>query len=458
MNTQPPAVVLSFGGHAEAYDIVRALGMENIPSVVASPQRYNIASFSRTCVGRIVLPEHNSSDDEQILEELIGYSQGKGVRPVLYYVSDPELSFVRRFRRRLETYFRFLLPSDEILECLFNKVLFSEFAIRHSLPVPPTIVVRNISTLPEILHSIKMPCIVKPAYSEDWVWDTPQQWSRFGPYKKALRRFTSASELTAFCEALPKRETGFVIQSYVDGSEETITSFHGYFDERSNCLGHFVGRKIRTYPPHTGGSTYVQTVHLPEVAEKSIRYLQDIGFRGIVKIDYKWDSVRHRFSLLEINPRYNLWVLVGAHAGVNLSAVAYRHQQGEIVEHCRSYHDDTRLLYFKQDFRAFIDGYRSMGEWTWKSYIQSLLTKKQYRVFLREDPMPFLVSLLRFFKRIVIRVMTLNHRLNEFHKKPANKPKHSDSVEGLVPFPVVNDGVPARPNPRKRRKIPSVIP
>lgn len=398
--TAAKALVLSAGGSPGAYDIVRALGLAEIPSLVASSQRNDIAFYSRYCRGRLVLPPFEDAYDRDILQTLLSYAARLDGRPVLFYASDAELSFVWRHREALLPSYRFLLPPNGLLECIFNKASFVDFAADQNLPTPASWHVRNPRDLSRALASITFPCIVKPAFSQDWIWDTDEQREQFGPYKKALRRFASAGDLMDFCRALPERSAGFVIQSYIDGRDEVITSFHGYFDEQSRCLGYFVGRKVRTYPPHTGGSTYIQTVDEPALAVSSIRMLTQIGFQGVVKIDYKWDNQEKKYQILEINPRYNLWEVLGAYAGVNLVALAYDHQRGALVHPRAGLAREARLLYLKQDLRAFVTGYRLTGEWSWWSYVKSLVRRKQYfRVFDLHDPSPFLHSVISFFKR-----------------------------------------------------------
>src|SRR2546426_1834831 len=424
---QVNAVVLSFSGHAEAYDIVRSLGMDGVVSIVATCQSHDIAFYSRFCTKRILLPNFETSSERFIVDQLKLLSTALGLKPILFYVSDTELSFVWRFQEELRSYYRFLLPRDEIFEHLFNKALFCKFAHEHDLPVPQTIIINNIDELDSIVASIRLPCIVKPAYREDWTWKTEELQAEFGPYKRALRRFTSARELIKFCNALPHRDSGLLIQSYIEGRDEAIISFHGYFDDQSRCLGYFLGRKIRTYPSHTGVSVYVQTIRNKELAQESIGYLERIRFQGIVKIDYKLDQTDHEFKMLEINPRYNLWVLLGAYAGVNLAAIAYRHQMGETVEPSGDYDDDARLLFFKQDLRAYFFEYRKTKEWTFISYVNSLIKKKYYRVFDPRDPLPFIVSAIGFAARNAFRLF--RWMVNRLHRLSSRLRLRASSIE-----------------------------
>jgi len=378
--------------------------MDGVASIVVACQSYDIAFYSRFCKKRIVLPHFETSSERMIVDQLKQLSATLGLKPILFYVSDAELSFVWRFQKELQSWYRFLLPRDETFEHLFNKARFCTFAREHHLPVPQTIIINNVDELDSIVSSIRFPCIVKPAYRQDWTWETEELLAVFGPYKRSLRRFTSTRELIKFCNALPRRASALLIQSYIEGRDEAIISFHGYFDEQSRCLGYFLGRKIRTYPSHTGVSVYVQTIHNNELAQKSIGYLEQIRFQGIVKIDYKLDQDDNEFKILEINPRYNLWVLLGGYAGVNLVAIAYRHQMGETVDLSYDYDDDARLLFFKQDLRAYFFEYRKTKEWTFISYVKSLIKKKYYRVFDPRDPLPFIVSTITFTGRNAFRL------------------------------------------------------
>src|SRR5437867_135551 len=127
-NPHPGAVVISAGGSPAAYDIVRCLGLVGTPTSVASSQLRDIAFFLRHCAGAILLPTFEPRSHEEILRRLQEFSERADEKPVLYYVSDPELLFVWRYRDQLSPYYRFLMPPDELLEKLFNKVLFCELA------------------------------------------------------------------------------------------------------------------------------------------------------------------------------------------------------------------------------------------------------------------------------------------------------------------------------------------
>ncbi|MFI5251922.1 MAG: hypothetical protein ACHQQQ_05745 [Bacteroidota bacterium] len=405
MNEHPsPALVLSGGGWPGAYDIVRALGREGIRSVVASSQTDEIAFSSRYTLSTIKLPPFMVSHYNEILAFLTEFGSQCSDKPVLYYVGDSELDFVSHHEELLNKHFRFLLPSRDILENVIDKGLFVDLAKHYDLPIPRTRNFADIDDLKGALDTIALPCIVKPVHNIDWFMRSHLTPSKIGSYKEALRRFNSRDELRRFCSELPSRTSRLIVQSYIEGGEESVVCFNGYFDDESQCLGYLTGREIRTNPPINGESAYSETTDDAELSRLSIEYLQRLKFHGIVKIDYKWDAITKRFIMIEIEPHYQFWHLLGAYGGVNLPYIAYCHQRGERVENGVRCNKGERMLYFKHDFAAYIRFYRKMKGWTFVAYVKTLFRRQHYRVFDTKDPLPFIRSVVGFlFKTILDR-------------------------------------------------------
>src|SRR5262249_47793114 len=161
----------------------------------------------------------------------------------------------------------------------------------------------------------------------------------------------------------------------------------------------FLTRELRTHPPRTGDIAYCETAHDPDLARESAERLRRIGFRGVVKVDYKWDAQARQYRMLEIEPHYQTWHLLGAQAGVNLPALAYRHQRGELAPVSSTYADGARLLYFSNDWKAYWRGYRKTGTLSLGAYLSSLLRRNRYRILDPADPVPFVHSVVRYAVR-----------------------------------------------------------
>jgi predicted ATP-grasp superfamily ATP-dependent carboligase len=108
--------------------------------------------------------------------------------------------------------------------------------------------------------------------------------------------------MLSWCRDLPLGNGGALVQEFIEGSDREVFSFHAYFDDHSQPVAYFVGRKIRTYPMHHGGSAFIETVDEPAVVKIGIESLQKVNFSGIVKIDMKRNVRDGSFKILEVNP------------------------------------------------------------------------------------------------------------------------------------------------------------
>jgi predicted ATP-grasp superfamily ATP-dependent carboligase len=181
-----------------------------------------------------------------------------------------------------------------------------------------------------------------------------------------------------------------VVQEYIPGGDDSIYSFHTYFDRNSNPLAYFVGRKIRDYPREFGQSTYLELTKNKEVVSLGLDLLKRIGYIGLAKIDFKQDARTGQFYILEINPRATLWNYMGAASGINLLMIAYNDILGEKTDLPTDYRTDIRWLSFEADLKGFLRDYHKDGDLTWGQWLLSYWSRKVYAVFCWKDPAPFL--------------------------------------------------------------------
>ena len=98
----------------EDLNLVRALSMEGIPCLmVTHPDTLSLfCRYTRAVLDRPLDPE----DGKQFVESLVHLGSVQPQRPVLFYVSDLQLLFVSRFRKRLQTVFRFVIADPPLVE------------------------------------------------------------------------------------------------------------------------------------------------------------------------------------------------------------------------------------------------------------------------------------------------------------------------------------------------------
>jgi predicted ATP-grasp superfamily ATP-dependent carboligase/CelD/BcsL family acetyltransferase involved in cellulose biosynthesis len=303
---RPPALVLG------DVDLVRALGLERISSVVLSPPGSPVRYSRHT---RAALPWHNAWErPEALVDALVRFGQAQPEPPVLFYQEDRTLLLVSRHRERLKEGFRFIVPDAELVEQAVDKARFQQLAGRLSLPVPRARTLAPDSTAPDDLD-LTFPIILKPIVR------VPSRWEPVAGPGKATS-VSSVAELRALWPRLAAANLPILAQEMIPGPETCVESYHAYVDERGNLVGEFTGKKIRTLPAAYGDSTALETSDATDVRALGRAVLKRLKFRGVAKLDFK-RGPDGQLHLLELNPRFNLWHHLGAVAGVNLPALVY---------------------------------------------------------------------------------------------------------------------------------------
>lgn len=383
-------------------NLLRCFAGTGVPTLVLATSPDDPVLRSRYCRRREVI-RSPASDAAGAIEDLCRLGrelQRAGDRPVLFYETDSMLLAISRHRDALAPYYRFLMPPQELVEQLVDKVAFSGLCRRLGFPLPKSLSPAELPRPEDVPAHLAFPVVLKPNVHIGWFGSSVVQ-ERGGAPAKMLR----ADSLAEFLDLYPKVRrftSDFVIQEYIPGGDDNIYSFHAYFDERGEPLGHHVGRKIRTYPKDSGLSTYLEIVKEPAVEALGLDLLRRLGFVGPIKIDFKRDAARGRYFILEFNPRFTLWNYLAARSGLNFPLIVYQDLTGQrpAPATCRP---GLRWLAFDNDLRAFLKCYRPAGDLTLARWLGSLASRKVYDVFAWDDPYPFLVSTYQYTQHLARR-------------------------------------------------------
>lgn len=288
-------------------NIVRPLGLAGIPCApVAAPGK--APRFSRYTHSVV---EARPDDETALLDNLERFADTQDQPPVLYFQNDADALFIARHRERLDARFRVDVLDVDRLEEIIDKVRFQRLAERLGLPVPRTVVLDTSQPVPS---GLPFPLVLKPTNRVDGRWQELTD-------SKALRVDDDA-RLRAVWPTVAAASPRVLAQQLVEGDESRIESHHVYVDPGGDIAGEFTGRKIRTWPREHGFTTALEITDTADVRDLGRDVLGAVGLRGVAKIDFKRDP-DGRLHLLEINPRFNLWHLPGALAGVNLPALVW---------------------------------------------------------------------------------------------------------------------------------------
>jgi D-aspartate ligase len=354
-------------------DLVRALGLGGVRSVVVAPPRAP-ARYSRFTAA--TLPWFDPWErPDALVETLLTHAARQPEPPVLFYQEDRSLLLVSRYRERLRTLFRFVIPDSALVEALVDKGRFQELARTLDLPVPPARWAFPPDDPPPDEKAVTFPVIVKPLTRR------PQQWKKFAADGKALRVDTPEA-LRALWPALAADRMRVVVQSMIPGPESRIESYHVYVDARGATAAEFTGRKIRTYPVEYGDSSALEITDASDVAVLGRDVVTRLGLRGVAKLDFKRDDDGTLY-LLEVNPRFTLWHHLGAVAGVNVPALVYGDLMGWQRGPVPAARAGVRWCKPWTDVHAAAELGVPLGEW-----ISWAIGAEAKSAFAWDDPMP----------------------------------------------------------------------
>jgi predicted ATP-grasp superfamily ATP-dependent carboligase len=174
-----------------------------------------------------------------------------------------------------------------------------------------------------------------------------------------------------------------VVQARIVGPESRISSYHVYVDAAGAIAGEFTGRKIRTLPPAYGYSTAVEITDDPEVRRLGRECVRALALRGVAKLDFKRDP-GGRLWLLEVNPRFSLWHLPGALAGVNLPALVFADLASRPRPAARRVRAGTTWCELRGDYAA--RKAQRISALRWAAWALRADAKRSLAL---DDPMPF---------------------------------------------------------------------
>ncbi len=371
--------------------LVRALGYARIPVALATADARSPVARSRFCKRVVEVPSFVDHPAEAV-RALIRFGAAQTAAPVLFTQGDHDLLAISRARSELGGCFRFSLPPEALVEDLVDKLRFAALAKRLDLPVPVTRSLwRDGSLAAQTSDWDRFPCILKPAMRTRW-FESPLRGPALHGNQKAIR-IESRTELTRLLPLLERHETDFVLQEAIPGGEERIVSYHAYVRPDGECGAEFTGRKVRTAPRVYGMSSCLEITDDPEVERAGRDVLERLGFRGVIKLDFKSDARDGRLFLLEANPRFTLWHHPAALAGVNVPELVYR----DLVEPGRSKvappraRAGVRWMFLRNDLRALPE-YRAAGELNVPRWLLEVWRADVTEDWMWSDPVPGLLD------------------------------------------------------------------
>jgi D-aspartate ligase len=372
------AVVL--GGDYQGLEIVRSLGRRGIPACVVDDE-WSIARFSRYTKRSIRV--RSLGDGERTVSTLLDAGRRFGLEGwVLYPTRDETVVALARHRDRVAGFYRVPTCGWETARWACDKRMTYRLTEQLGLAAPRTWYPADAGDLDRIEG--EPPLVIKPASRGPFLHETGAKAWRADSLGEAKELFERASVLAGRGEVM--------VQELIPGDGRQQYAYCALFGE-NGPVATMVARRRRQHPPEFGrASTFAETVDLPDIEPPSERFLREIGYRGLVELEYKLDPRDGRLKLLDVNARTWGYHGLGRAAGVDFPYLLFRDQLGQANAPCRA-RPGVRWVRLLTDLpTAALE--ISRGRLDWREYGRSLRQADVGAVAARDDPVPGIIELL----------------------------------------------------------------
>ena len=376
-DTGTPVLVLRPHHHG-ALGIFRSLGALGVPVYAVEDGAWAPPLRSRYCRG-IFRWSAGHAQPQDYVASLLKIAGHFDRPPLLIATDDTTAVLVQEASEELRPAYRFpVLPLGLARRLCSKKELY--FLCQDcGFPTPQTAFPQSRADLLEFLETVMFPVVLKGIDDR----------RLFGRSKVVMRIVHNADELLkCYDEMEDPAQPNVMLQEYIPGNVDTVWMFNGYFNEKSECLLGFTGRKLRQRPAYTG-MTSLGICLRNETVNQSIRtLLRSIKYSGMVDLGCRYDERDGKYKLLDVNPRVGCtFRLFVDQAGMDVVRACYLDLTGQPVD-AKAAQEGRKWLVENQDLLVAPEYVRD-GRLTVVGWLRSLRGVRETAWFDWRDLSPF---------------------------------------------------------------------
>lgn len=392
-NTETPVVVLT--SRIGAVTIMRSLGQYGVNIYATDADATSPALTSKYCKKKYI-KKFDESKPEEYLEFVLNIGKELEKKALLIQTSDTMAVFIAEYADKLREYFIFPNNSADLIKRIISKEGMYSIALENDVPTPLTLFPKNLDDVIDYCKDGKFPLMLKGIYGDKLQARTGKKMVIVNNKEELLENYKWLED---------PNEPNLMLQEYIPGGDDQVFIFNGYFDAESECLAAFTGYKVRQYPIHVGAASLGECKWNQDVADLTIRFMKDIFYTGILDIGYRLDPRDGKYKVLDINPRVGqAFRIFVAENGMDVIRSQYMDLTNQRSSDPVIPDEGRRWIIEDYDvissIHYFLEGSLKFGEW-----FKSFKRCKEGAWFSWRDPVPFLMILLGFGKKIIFWIL-----------------------------------------------------
>jgi D-aspartate ligase len=403
-------LVLNFGDYPFMHGtlgIIRSLGRLGIPVFAIQRCPTLPIGASRYLAGKCLWSIDGKNTDE-FLQGMAKISKVLDRPTILVAGDDLSAILMAEHARELEPQFKFVRQPEKLPRTLANKQYLYGLCQQLGVPFPATVFPQTREELLAVSGQIQYPVVVKVA--EPWL--LPKGF-------RSVAIVPEPSDLIEYYDRFAQQSpaTSLMIQELIsdEGAEDWFV--HGYCDGKSTPVVLFTGIKLRSYPAFAGPTTMARAVHNDTLQRQVIKLIRDIGYAGILDLDWRLDG-RGRYNLLDFNPRVGAqFPLFRTETGMDVVRMLHLDLTGRALRGGQQVEGRTFMLDV-QDVIASYRYYRS-GRLTVRDWKHSFWDIDERAWYAADDPRPFW----QMSRSLILRALTRTFGLNDSTTRGYSQPE-----------------------------------
>lgn len=375
------SVVLTGINNVNNLGVLRGLGRKGIPITLLDVDPYSMVRYSRFINHRVPCPNPQDSDTA-FIHFLIELGAHLDHKPVIIPTGDAEVMALSKHKDTLDAFYRIPISPLDIVDLLVNKKRFFQDLSHNNIQSPKSFFPATINEARYLAKHIDYPFIIKAAYSHEFI-------KRF---RKKVFVIHSFPEFEKAAELLQVARLDYFFQEIIPGN--TLYLFYTYLNRQSIPLGICGYDKVRQFPDDFGIGTVCRSINRPEPIDTAVQLLRNIHYHGLAEPEFKLDPRDGVYKIIEINTRSVTQTLLANTCGVHVEYLAYMDMIQENIGSTGPAKEGVLWIDEINDLNYHISKIRK-GLFSFDE-TGSLKGEKVFACAAADDPVPFVIALLRF--------------------------------------------------------------
>ena len=368
-----PVVVV--GGYTPGLAIIRAIGSQGVPVIVARYDRRDMGQASKW-VHQVVDCPHPEAQECRFVEFLTRLA-ARYPGAMLVPSSDQALLAVSGNAETLsQAGYLVAAPEEKVTRTCLDKSDTYALAEVSGVPSPVTVAVSESADIERYAARAEFPAVLKPTVSHRYYAVFGRKWTKVNSLAQAIKEYQAA------------RDAGseVILQELIPGDELCGANYNAY-SWGGEALVEMTAAKIRNSPVETGSPCVAVSRELPGVLEPGRAMLRALNYHGFANIEFKRDPRDGLYKIIEVNARHNLSALLAFHCGVNFPWMQYRHlMYGEHPEQV-TYRQGLYWIDITRDLKDSLS-YLRRGDYSLRDFLRPYLAPHVAAVWDPTDPRP----------------------------------------------------------------------